>query len=192
MGPAYLLPAAGAISEIFGSCSSGKTAMIHSYLADITNIGGCCSVVDTLQSFDPLSAELAGVNLSRLLWVRGDGRVDHAFKAADMLVHAGGFSAVVLDLCEADPRDLNRIPLSYWYRFRLAVENTPTRLIVMGDTPLAKSCARLQSEARRARVRWQGPVFAGLEFLSVDHKSRFENAGFAKCISLKNVLERAG
>lgn len=179
MESAEAVPPVGAISEVFGVSSSGKTAIIHAYLHEITENYGFCALVDSLQSFDPLSASEAGVDLARLLWIKGDGRLDHAFKATDMLIHAGGFSAVVLDLCEADPRDLNRIPLSYWYRFRLAVEKTPNRLIVLGDTPLAKSCARLQSEVRRARVRWQGPcqgiekVFAGLEFDAVSRKTRF-------------------
>lgn len=120
-------------------------------------------MVDWRGAFDPLSAARAGVDLGRLLWVRTNRHIGHAFKAADMILHAGGFGLVVLDLCEAPLRDLNSIPLSYWYRFRLTVENTPTSLIVTGDQALVKSCARVQLEVKRERLLWRGPVFEGIE-----------------------------
>jgi hypothetical protein len=44
------------------------------------------------------------------------------------------------------------------------VENTPTRLIVTGDQPLVKSCARVQLEVKRERLLWRGPVFEGIDF----------------------------
>ncbi|MEO8631150.1 MAG: hypothetical protein ABI612_24080, partial [Betaproteobacteria bacterium] len=65
-----------------------------------------------------------------------------------------------------------RIPLSYWYRFRLAVENAPTSLIVAGDQPLVKSCARVQIEVKRERLQWRGPVFEGIDFEWVPRKTR--------------------
>jgi hypothetical protein len=166
----------GAISEIFGCVSSGKTLILHKLLASASTRGEFCAVVDSRGAFDPLSASRAGVDLRRLLWVRGSHRADHwmdqAFKAADMILHAGGFGVVVLDLCDVPLRDLNSIPLSYWYRFRLAVENTPTSLIVTGDQPLVKSCARVQLEVKRERLVWRGPVFEGIDFEVIPRKTR--------------------
>ena len=154
----------GVISEVFGAVSSGKTLLLHRLLAAASAQNEFLAVVDSQDAFDPLSASQAGVDLRRLLWIRAHGHVGHAFKAADLILHAGGFGVVVLDLCEVPVRDLNRIPLSYWYRFRLAVENTPTRLIVTGDQPLVKSCARVQLEVKRERLLWRGPVFEGIDF----------------------------
>jgi GTPase SAR1 family protein len=154
----------GAISEVFGAVSVGKTLLLHRLLATASDRNEFCALVDSQDAFDPLSAALSGVDLRRLLWIRAHGQVDHAFKAADLILHAGGFGVVVLDLCEVPVRDLNRIPLSYWYRFRLAVENTPTSLIVTGDRPLVKSCARVQLEVKRERLLWRGPVFEGIDF----------------------------
>ena len=158
----------GVISEIFGCVSSGKTLVLQELLASSSARGEFCAVVDSRGAFDPLSASHAGVDLRRLLWVRAghraDHRIDRAFKAADLILHAGGFGVVVLDLCDVPLRDLNSIPLSYWYRFRLAVENTPTSLIVTGDQPLVKSCARVQLEVKRERLLWRGPVFEGIDF----------------------------
>jgi len=166
----------GAISEVFGCASSGKTLVLHELLVSATTRGEFCAVVDSRGAFDPLSASRAGVDLRRLLWVRANHRANHgmdrAFKAADLILHAGGFGVVVLDLCDVPLRDLNSIPLSYWYRFRLAVENTPTSLIVTGDQPLVKSCARVQLEVKRERLRWRGPVFEGIDFKIVPRKTR--------------------
>jgi hypothetical protein len=103
------------------------------------------------------------VDLRRLLWVRGNNRIDHALKAADMILHSGGFGVIILDLCEVAARDLNRIPLSYWYRFRRAVENTPAMFIVASQHALVKSCARVQLEMKRERAQWRGLLFAGID-----------------------------
>jgi hypothetical protein len=162
----------GAISEIFGCVSSGKTLVLQELLASASTRGEFCAVVDSRGAFDPLSASQAGVDLRRLLWVRAANRIDRAFKAADLILHAGGFGVVVLDLCDVPVRDLNSIPLSYWYRFRLAVENTPASLIVTGDRPLVKSCARVQIEVKRQRLLWRGPVFEGIDFELVPRKAR--------------------
>jgi len=162
----------GAISEVFGGRSSGKTALLHAFLAEATGAGECCAVVDVRNAFDPFSAAQNDVDLRKLLWVRGSGRVDQAFKSVDMLIHAGGFGVVVLDLCDVEPQQLNRIPLSYWYRFRLAVQNTPTRLIVTGEVPLAKSCSRMRLETARQRIEWKGPVLDGIVSLALERKGR--------------------
>ena len=167
----------GAISEVFGAISCGKTLLLHMLLAEASARGECCAVVDSRGAFDPLSASQAGVDLTHLLWVRGNYHIDATFKAVDLILHSGGFGVVVLDLCEVAPRDLNRIPLSYWYRFRLAVDHTPTRLIVAGDQPLVKSCARVQIEVKRERLLWRGPVFEGIYFELAHRKARMQMAG---------------
>jgi hypothetical protein len=175
----------GAISEVFGALSCGKALLLNEILSEKSSLGEFCAVIDARGAFDPCSAAQAGVNLRRLLWVRGDCRGDryigHAFKAADLILHAGGFGVVILDLCEVPARELNAIPLSYWYRFRLAVENTPTRLLVAADQPVVKSCARVQLEVKRQRLvwegAWRGPVFAGIEFEIATRKARLQLAG---------------
>ncbi len=105
--------------------------------------------------FSPESAAAAGIALDRLVWVRCHGNAEHAMRAADLLLHAGGFGLVLLDLCEADARILNRIPLSYWYRFRRAIEHTPTIFLLCADTHQARS-ASVAIELRRRQTRWLG------------------------------------
>lgn len=50
---------------------------------------------------------------------------------------------VVVDLADVPPRFARRIPLASWFRFRRAVENTPTVLLVVEQEPYAKTCASL-------------------------------------------------
>jgi RecA/RadA recombinase len=54
----------GAISEIIGPVSSGRTTLIHSLLAASTSKFEICAYVDTDDSFDPVTATAAGVALS--------------------------------------------------------------------------------------------------------------------------------
>ncbi len=150
------LPPCGAITEISGALSSGRTTLTHAILARATAAGEFCALIDGAGAFDPWSAAQAGVDLPHLLWVRANGRLEAAFKAADLILHSGGFGVIVLDLCEASTRDLNRIPLSYWYRFRRAVENMSGKLVVVSHVPLAKSCARLRLETLREGALWCG------------------------------------
>jgi len=146
----------GAISEITGPESSGRATLAQNLLAAATVHQEICAYVDTCDSFDPVSADSSGVVLPQLAWIRCNGDAEHAFQVTDELLHAGGFGVIVLDLCRVADRHIRRIPLSYWYRFRRAIENTPTILAVMGREPLAKSCASLVLELRQARIAWPG------------------------------------
>jgi hypothetical protein len=163
----------GAISEILGPESSGRTTLIHSLLAAATSQLEICAYVDTDDSFDPVSAAAAGVALSQLVWIRCGHNAGHALKAADYLLHAGGFGVIVLDLCQITPRVWNRIPISYWYRFRRAIENTPTILALAEKEPIAKSCAALMLDLERKKTVWTGaPGFSLLREVEIEAASR--------------------
>jgi hypothetical protein len=152
----------GRITEIVGGASSGRTTLLHRLLAQAGANGEYCAVVDTANAFDPESAAMAGVRLDTLIWVKCSGNVEHAFKAADMLIHSGGFGVVALDLCEASAQATQRIPLSYWHRFRRAVAGTQTMMVVLGRDANAKSCASLLVEAKRAKSGFTGSFPAKL------------------------------
>ena len=100
----------GRISEITGSRSSGRTGVLHALLAASTGQGEFAALVDTKDSFDACSAATVGVELSKLVWIRCGGNAEHALRAADLLIQAGGFGVVALDLAEVPPAALNRIP----------------------------------------------------------------------------------
>jgi recombination protein RecA len=163
----------GAIAEILGPESSGRTTLVHALLAAATAHLEICAYVDTDDSFDPVSAAAAGVALSQLVWIRCGHNAGHALKAADSLLHAGGFGVIVLDLCQVTPRISNSIPISYWYRFRRAIENTPTILALAEKEPLARSCASLMLELQRKKIAWRGaPGFELLRGVELEAASR--------------------
>ena len=60
----------GAISEVTGPVSSGRTSLAVAFLARRTAEGRVCAWVDVDDVFDPESAAASGVALPQLLWVR--------------------------------------------------------------------------------------------------------------------------
>src|ERR1700693_2632557 len=59
----------GAISEITGPVSSGRTTFAVSFVARRTAEARVCAWVDVNDTLDPESAAANGVNLKQLLWV---------------------------------------------------------------------------------------------------------------------------
>lgn len=146
----------GAIADLYGPDSSGRTSLLLSILAEATAREEVCALVDAGDSLDPASAAAAGADLTRLLWIRCAGNPEHALKAADLLIQGGGFGLVALDLGEVPARIARRVPLASWFRFRRAIENTPTALIVLEREPSVKSCASLMLEMKRGGAEWSG------------------------------------
>lgn len=66
----------GAITELTGAPSSGRTTLVLATLAKITQQGESCAYVDVSDALNPISAAALGVDLLRMLWVRaGEFRV---------------------------------------------------------------------------------------------------------------------
>ena len=144
----------GAITEIFGPASSGRTSLMLTALAHATTHDEVCALVDTNDVLDPTSAADAGIDFDRLLWIRCASNVEHAFKATDLLLQGGGFGLVMLDLGDVPPQQARRIISSWWYRFRRVVENTPTAFIVIAQDSCVRSCASLALEMRKEVDIW--------------------------------------
>jgi hypothetical protein len=172
----------GALSEITGPASSGRTGVMLAALAGATRRQEVCALVDASDSFDPASAAAAGVDLERLLWVRcsdaprqkigagcttfGHGEpgsstnfgftfggvLEQVLKVTDLLLQGGGFGMVVLDLGDIPSESARRVPLTSWFRFRRAVEPTATVLLLVEQEPCAKTCASLVVRLEREAV----------------------------------------
>ncbi len=202
----------GALTEICGPPSSGRTSVLLAVLAEMTRRQEVCAVVDASDSFDPASASAAGVDLRRLLWVRCSAkqvlhtttnadaqrrrassssplrrcdsalgfavdsrrssldRVEQALKATDLLLQGGGFGLVVVDFADILPVAARRVPLASWFRFRRAVENTPTVLLVLEQEPFAKTCASLVLNLSAAAHR-QSPATAQADVSDNTHSA---------------------
>jgi len=128
-------------------------------LSELTAQEHFCALVDAGDYFDPVSAEDAGIDLKRLLWVRcrKTGRLkplEQAFKAADILVQNGGFGLIAVDLTAIESRYLRKVPLTTWFRFARVVERMPTALVFMTNYPAAQSCAGLTLHMNCASSLW--------------------------------------
>ena len=277
----------GALTEIYGPASSGRTTLALSFLAEMTRQQQVCTIVDASDSFDPESLAAMGAHLNRVLWVRcgnadtgedltstctptslsdflqqetfhhpqtfasgrhprdevrglsqaisglmknnfsnpsgasrggapantfgkmtrpvtearsreeqvaidrlpprrGDDvlarrqargrtipsiqtslprppwdkrqnpwtRLEQALKVTDLILHNGGFGAVLMDLGDVPPLNARRIPLATWFRFRRAVDNTPTVFLLLTREPCAQTCASLVLRCQHCRERW--------------------------------------
>jgi len=158
----------GALSEISGAASSGRTGVMLAALAGATRREEACALVDASDNFDPASAAAAGVDLERVLWVRcGEasdaslrkgqrraalGRLEQVLKVTDLLLQGDGFGMVVLDLGDIPTESVRRVPLTSWFRFRRAVEPTATVLFVVEREACAKTCASLVVRLQRTAV----------------------------------------
>lgn len=186
----------GAISELTGPESSGRTSMALAFLARRTEEGQVCAWVDADDAFDPVSAAANGVGLKQLLWVRcrdasTQGRANHptmkskpwtrldqALRATDLLLQAGGFAALVLDLGAMAPEHGRRIPLATWFRFRQAADRTRCSVVVLGRAPYAQSSAAVVLECRREQTKTAGKtVMRGFAFRVQRQRERFTPMG---------------
>lgn len=153
----------GAITEIHGTTSSGRTSLLLSALAVATMQEETCALVDTSDTFDLSSAANARVDCDRLLWVRCSGSVERAFKATDLLLQSGGFGLVALNLADVAAKYTRRIITSWWFRFRRAIENTPTALVVVTPVACIRSCAALVLEVKNEGPLWPNTMSFVLE-----------------------------
>jgi recombination protein RecA len=146
----------GCLTEIVGPASSGRTSLLMATLSAATARQETCALVDADDAFHPASAEAAGVDLERVLWIRCGHDAGKALKAADLLTAGGGFGLIAVDLGDTPPATARRIPLNSWFRLRRAVEHTPTALVALGLEPNAKTCASLLVECARQDAAWSG------------------------------------
>lgn len=161
----------GHLSEIVGCPSSGRTSVLCAMLASATQRGEVVALIDTFDTFDPASGQAAGIDLSRLLWIRGHQRapqfrsgrpvprgIGRAIKASGLVALAGRFGLVAIDLADASVTSIQRLPFTTWRRMSRAIEGSETVGIVVGPITMGRSAlGRSIVLADRDRgVRWLG------------------------------------
>ena len=155
----------GALTEISGPLSSGRSTVARATLASASHRGEYCALIDAADAFDPVSAGASGVRLEKILWVRcggGQHAAESALKAADLLVQAGGFGLIVMDLADTPQTAARRISLASWFRLRHAVERTNSVLVAVEQEINARSCSTLQIEMRLRQPLWSGRHYGTL------------------------------
>jgi hypothetical protein len=156
----------GETSEIVGPASSGRSSVLIASLAAATARGDLAALVDTHDTFDAGSAQAAGLSFDHLLWARGDPAgeprphvlLDRAIKAFGLVLEAGGFGVVALDLGDALPADLARLPFTTWRRLQRFVEGRDTLALVLAPAPVARSArgVTLDLAGSPATAAWAG------------------------------------
>lgn len=262
----------GAITEMVGPESSGRTAIALSLLRHLTHAGRVCAWVDVSDTLSPESAAAVGIDLGRLLWARcgvsqsqakpsveykfslpekylvpatikkalhGGGcgghprnevkglseavsgllrpetiaprcaepqrrerpgrelfapqlpakvprsnvrtntskpwmRIEQALRVTDLLLQAGGFSAIVLDLASISPEHVSRVPLATWFRYRAAAERTQAVFLLLTQHSCAKSSGELLLRFLPGGARDdEATVFTGIEHRLEVERRRF-------------------
>jgi recombination protein RecA len=146
----------GQLSELVGARSSGRTSVLLQMMAAATARGELVAFVDALDMLDISSAAAAGVDLERLLWIRGhvvanpglcrdmnQRAMEQAVRALTLVLQAGNLGLVVLDVGEAPVEALRRLPFTTWLRLQRMVEGRQTMCVIVGNEPMARSSAGL-------------------------------------------------
>ena len=159
----------GQVSELIGPVSSGRTSLSWAWLGHASQRGESVALIDTFDRFDPATADACGIDLSRLLWVRGQAitktsaavdpawlpgaravegpgtllerTIDRSLKALNLVLQSGVCTAVVLDFADVPLTGLRRVPQTTWLRLQRVVEGTDTACLLLGSVPLARSAA---------------------------------------------------
>jgi recombination protein RecA len=177
----------GQLSELVGPRSSGRTSLLLRLLATATARGELVALVDALDMLDVESAATAGVDLERLLWIRGlvvanpgmchdmnQRAMEQAVRALTLVLQAGNFGLVVFDVVDVPAEALRRLPFTTWFRLQRMVEGRQTICVLAGAERMARSSAGLtlhlgmkeQGSGIReqgAGIRYAGRLFEGLD-----------------------------
>ena len=159
----------GQLSELVGPRSSGRLALAVSAMAAATTRGEVVALVDPLDMFDPVSASASGIDFQRMLWVRGDAvgssrvslsceygtlqkALDRGIKALNIILQAGGFGLVVIDLAEVSSQAIGRLPYTTWLRLHRIIEGSDTACLLLASAAIAKSARGVS-----VRIGYQAP-----------------------------------
>ena len=184
----------GEISEILGQASSGRASVLCATLAAATARGELVALVDAFDRVDPRTAAATGLDLSRVLWVRGpsltptatssrrsrrdtlvEAAVLRAVRACDLIIRAGGFGIVALDLAGASARALRELASSTWMRIAHANAGQQTVCLLVGEQPMGRSARGVSVRLTSAR-RWSGNSPQSRRFAGFDIQADLQQA----------------
>jgi recombination protein RecA len=150
----------GQVSEVIGERSSGRTGVMYQAMRAAAARDELVALIDTNDRFDPQSASAADVDLTRVLWVRDTGDLPRAIKAMNLVLQAGGFGLVVLDLVDVPAHATRALPFTTWFRLARVIEGSQTVALVIASEHLARSAGGstivLETPAGSSRAIWTG------------------------------------
>jgi hypothetical protein len=101
-------------------------------------------------------------------------RMEQGLHVTDLLLQAGGFSAIVLDMGSIAPEYASYVPLATWFRYRAAAERSQASILLLTQHACAKSSAGLvlRFDAGKALCE-ERTVFTGAEYRVAVERERF-------------------
>jgi len=103
------------------------------------------------ERFDAPSMQPCARRADAMGWSKPWSRIEQGLRATDLLLQAGGFGVLVLDLGDIAPEHVARIPLATWFRYAAAAERSRTSVVLLTQHACTKSSAgvvlRLHAEA---------------------------------------------
>lgn len=132
--------------------SCGSQLVIGQLLHAIRTCNGRAALIESTDSFDPLS--WPADDLRCLVWLRSRNVAD-ALSVADLFARDANLDLVLLDLRRAALRELRRIPASTWYRLQRAVEQTNSSLLALTPTATVPSAQLRLTLAQSLRLTAQ-------------------------------------
>src|SRR5437016_6630597 len=121
-----------------------------------------CAKTDTYQStpssdsYQGMPSGIPQVAEKKFNFGRWEAQLGQMLKVTDLLLQSNGFGMIALDLGDVPVSSARRIPLASWFRFRRAIEHTPTALLVLEQQPIAGSCSSVLVKVSGARSQVAG------------------------------------
>jgi hypothetical protein len=118
-------------------------------------------------------------------------RLEQALRVTDLLLQAGGFSAIVLDMGSIAPEYASRVPLATWFRYRAAAEKSQASILLLSQHACAKSSAGLVLRLQPGNaLSEEKTVFTGVEYCVEVARERFKPVS-TNVIPLRKPPQRA-
>lgn len=101
-------------------------------------------------------------------------RLEQGLRVTDLLLQAGGFSCIVLDLGSLNAEYALRVPLATWFRFRAAAERLQSNVLLLTQHACSRNSAGLVLRLDQASMLSDSStVFTGLKHQAELTRQRF-------------------
>lgn len=101
-------------------------------------------------------------------------RLEQGLRVTDLLLQAGGFSCIVLDMGSLNAEYALRVPLATWFRFRAAAERLQSNVVLLTQHACSRNSAGLVLRLDPGGVLGDNStVFTGLEHQAELARQRF-------------------
>ena len=115
----------------------------------------------------------------RKLW----SRLEQGLKVGDLLLQAGGFGCIVLDMGSLPAEYALRVPLATWFRFRAAAERLQANVLLLTQHACSRNSAGLVLRLNPGSVlNRDSTVFTGLEHKAELARQRFPQDNVLPCV----------